>query len=134
MIDQKICEVEFGTTNLPRLPLFIRKIAPPTTIDYQPFSNILPVSLGQGVTHGFKSVTITWTNADKKTVFELQKLVKNATDRKIYIKIPLNDASVIARKYGGFEGIVHPLDIEESGNMFGGTNYGSVVLFVNNLV
>ncbi len=137
MINQKTCSFEMGTSNLTKVPLFVRNISPPDVSDYQPFSVIKEVDEGSAIRHGFQSATLTWVNPDSRTIYNIKQLVDDAlnNDRLLYLTIPQNDGSVIAKTFNEYVGVVHPIDATEQGAMFGrGVVYNSLTLFVNNLV
>lgn len=115
---------------------FLVGITTPSTANYQGFSDKAAQGDGGQATHGYKTVTLTWVNADPKTVRRVKQYVNQAlsSTKEIYLTVPYNDGSVIGRTFIDIVGRPWPIEAAEDGIQGNwGMVYGNLTLFVNNV-
>lgn len=115
---------------------FLRKIAPPATATFKGFSQTVPQSEGGLAQHGFKNVTLSWVNADPRTLYYLKKYVDEVLSgsKRIYMTVPYNDGTKPGRRFVDISGRPHPIDAAEGGIIDGGGMFfESFQLFINDV-
>lgn len=132
-MDVKSYRIAHSLVGLATSYFYALGVALPTTATYKNFSEQLGQSDGGAVQHGYRFAELTWVNVDPYTAFKIKEFVDFSlgSTKVLYMTVPYNDGSYIARRFIDISGRPIPLDIAEAGVVQG---IGGSGIFFDNLV
>lgn len=117
--------------------LFLRKVPTPNRSDYKDYSAKFEQSVGGQARHGYKNVTILWTNLDAYQTYQVKNMLNTvlAGNEIVYLTIDRNNGDSMSYDWIDVSGYPHQIDPEEDGDLVGsqGRAFRNIQLFVNNL-
>lgn len=136
MTSNKLQNFRISTTSdLSKGNFFLHGIAMPTTTQYKGFSETLPQADGGQVQHGYKNIILTWVSVDARTVYKIKQFVDSvlAGTKRLYMTIPMNDGTKVARTFIDVYGRPYPTDVSETAYPNMGIAFDNLTLTLNNV-
>lgn len=112
---------------------FARKLPPPSTVDYKPYSQLVPQSQGGQTRQGYDILTMLWDFLDYSQLRTLTEIIEAGIVAGIlYITFDRADGTKLLNDFVDATGICWPLEFQPVSNGRG-VGVQNVKLTVNNL-